>query len=36
MIEKTVYKEDIEKELQKIRDELDSVENKLSNPCQRW
>jgi hypothetical protein len=29
MIERTVYKEDIEEELRRIRDELDSLEEKL-------
>jgi len=29
MIEKTVYKEDIEEELRRIRDELGSLEDKL-------
>jgi len=29
MIEKTVYISDIKEELQKIRDELDSIENML-------
>jgi methionyl-tRNA synthetase len=29
MIEKTVYKEDIEEELRRIREELDGIEEKL-------
>jgi methionyl-tRNA synthetase len=29
MIEKTVYKEDIEEELRRIREKLDSIEEKL-------
>jgi hypothetical protein len=35
MIEKTVYKEDIEEELRRIRKELDSIEE-VAYVCHNW